>query len=194
MDDLSHPRSSGPGRRARAVALAAALAFAGIPAGPAPAVAAEPPLEQAVKASFLFKFAPFVEWPPRAFPAPGSAFAICLLGDNPFGTLVDEIVRGQRIGGRRVLVRRLGGPGDAAGCQMLFAGHSGDAGYAPWSGVAGQPVLTISDRSNGVPGAMIQFVNQGGRIRFQIDDGAAKANGLAISSKLLGLAIAVDRK
>jgi hypothetical protein len=41
---------------------------------------------------------------------------------------------------------------------------------------------------------MIQFVNQGGRIRFQIDDGAAKANGLAISSKLLGLAIAVDRK
>jgi hypothetical protein len=41
---------------------------------------------------------------------------------------------------------------------------------------------------------MIHFVTQGGRVRFQIDEGTARASGLKISSKLLALAVAVDRK
>jgi hypothetical protein len=55
-------------------------------------------------------------------------------------------------------------------------------------------VLTVTDRGSGAAGGMIQFVMQAGRVRFQIDEGAARANGLTISSKLLELAIAVDRK
>ncbi|WP_250890245.1 YfiR family protein [Sphingobium nicotianae] len=151
------------------------------------------PLEQAVKASFLFKFAPFVEWPDNGAGA-GKPFTICVVGEDPFGATLDEVVRGQRISGRSVNVRRLGDSGNAAGCQMLFAGRSSSAGYAPFAAVAGQPVLTVSDQKSGVQGSMIQFVMQAGRVRFQIDEGAARSNGLVISSKLLGLAISVERK
>ncbi len=161
-----------------------------------PVEASLPPstLEQAVKASFLFKFAPFVDWPPTALAAGERTFTICVAGGDPFGSVLDDVVRGQKIAGRSVAVRRLQAAGSAAGCRILFAGHSDDPGYAPFAALAGQPVLTVADRTGGPPGAMIEFVRQGGRVRFHIDDGAARANGLKISSKLLGLAISVNRK
>ena len=150
-------------------------------------------LEQAVKASFLFKFAPFVEWPPAAYNGTGP-FMICVAGEDPFGSVLDDVVRGQKMANRPVRIRRLGATGSVAGCHMLFAGRSAEAEYAPFAPLAGQPVLTVSDKNGGPPGAMIQFVTQAGRVRFQIDDNTARACHLKISSKLLGLAIAVDRK
>ncbi len=176
-----------------AIAGLGAIVFA-MGAGAVAAAVTQPSLEQAVKASFLFKFAPFVEWPSSAWSTSGRNFNICLRGDDPFGATLDDVVRGQRISGRTVTVRRLAQNAGVTGCQMLFAGRSGEAAYAPFADVAGHPVLTVTDRANGVPGAMIQFVMQGGRVRFQIDDSEARENGLVISSKLLGLAVSVDRK
>lgn len=192
MDPVTRPPRKRFGGR-RLIILAAWALVAGAWSG-GPRAASPQVLEQAVKASFLFKFAPFVEWPGNAIGAAGKSFTICLSGEDPFGATLDEVVRGQRISGRPVNVRRLGDSGSAAGCQMLFAGRSAAAGYMPFAEVAGQPVLTVSDQKSGVAGSMIVFVMQGGRVRFQIDDGAARANGLVINSKLLGLALSVERK
>ncbi len=177
-------------RRRRPVLLAACALLAAA-AGAAPA--AQSSLEQAVKASFLVKFAPFVAWPTGAFAGDSRTFVICVTGSDPFGPALDEVVRGQKIDGRPVAIRRLSGGGSTANCHMLFAGRSADPGYAPFSNLTGQPVLTVSDASSGVRGAMIELVMQSGRVRFAIDDSAARANGLVISSKLLGLAVKVDR-
>lgn len=185
MPPPSRPRFSR--RRPLLLATCALLATAA-----AAAPAAQPSLEQAVKASFLVKFAPFVEWPPSAL-GDGRPFVICVAGNDPFGPVLDDVIRGQKIGGRPVAVRRLGAGGNTGNCQMLFAGRSADPGYAPFSNLSGQPVLTVSDSSSGVRGAMIELVMQSGRVRFAIDDSAARANGLVISSKLLGLAVKVDR-
>lgn len=179
-------------RASRAAALASGI-LAGVWHG---GVSAAQPqqLEQAVKASFLFKFAPFVEWPASALSGPDRIFTICISGEDPFGQTLNEVIRGQRVAGRPVEVRRLADGASTTNCQILFAGRSGTANSAAFAGVAGQPVLTVTDRNTGVSGAMIQFVMQKGRVRFQIDDGMARANGLTISSKLLGLAVAVERK
>jgi len=50
-------------------------------------------------------------------------------------------------------------------------------------------VLTVTD-SQSSPG-IVDFVADEGRIRFRIDDQAAAENDLAISSKLLRLAMSV---
>ncbi|PJG46322.1 hypothetical protein CAF53_19205 [Sphingobium sp. LB126] len=160
-------------------------------AGPASSPTA---LERAIQANFLFKFAPFVEWPPDAFPAADRKFIICLVGEDPFGSLLEDVVRDQRMMGRPVVIRKVGGEGGPAGCHILFAGSSTETNYAPFTATEGQPVLTVADKAAGPGGAMIEFVRQNGRVRFQINDGAARAHGLRISSKLLGLAIMVDRK
>ena len=77
-----------------------------------------------------------------------------------------------------------------ANCQILFLGKVA-ASDMP-RGVAGQPVLTVTDRTRG-GGGIIQFVMQGNRVRFAVDIAAANTAGIQISSKLLGLAVEVAR-
>ncbi|WP_209045645.1 YfiR family protein [Rhizorhabdus histidinilytica] len=160
-------------------------AMVAVYAGAGPAA----PLEQAIKASYVTKFAPFVEWPAVAFAGPGSPFLICLSGRDSFGPVIDDLARGQRVRGRPVQVRRVADAASAGDCQILVIGAGTDGALVEG---AGKSMLTISDKSAGVDGGMIRFVRQGGRIRFEIDNGAARAAHLTISSKLLELAVTVN--
>jgi hypothetical protein len=153
--------------------------------------AADLPLEEAIKASYLYKFAPFVQWPSTAFDSPAAPLIICIGGQNPFGAALDEAVRGQRVNGHPIVVRHIEAVRPGLTCQILFVG--GDNSEEMLRAVAGEPVLTVTDRSRGVTGGIIQFVTTAGRVRFMIDLGTAQNSGIAISSKLLGLAVSVAR-
>jgi hypothetical protein len=158
-----------------------------------PAKAAGAPrasLEYAVKANYLYKFAPFVRWPPDSI-APGSPFSICLVGANGFGTMIDEAVRGQAVDGRPIAIRRIGSAAGLGGCQILFVGRTARASSI-LRAAAASPILTVTDHDHAGGGGMIDFRLHSGRVRFVIDDAAARASGLQISSKLLSLALAVN--
>ena len=177
---------SGTQRRKRALPI---LVMLGLASAPAPAAPGS--LEMAVKASYLTKFAPFVQWPSRAFAGPTSPLRICVAGDDAISGALDQAVRGQRMMDHPITVTRLASldPAVVANCQILFLGKSAGAMLR---GVAGQPVLTVTDRSRG-GGGIIQFVMQGSRVRFAVDIAAANNAGIQISSKLLGLAVEVAR-
>jgi hypothetical protein len=152
-------------------------------------------LEMAIKASYLYKFAPFVQWPPRAFASTASPLRICVAGDDVLSALVGEAVRGQRMHDHPMIVAHFA-TADAASmavCQILFLGNGVQPATDTLRGVAGQPVLTVTDRDRGGSGGIIQFVTQGSRVRFAVDVAAANSAGLQISSKLLGLALQVRR-
>jgi hypothetical protein len=146
-------------------------------------------LETDVKATYLYKFAPFVDWPTDAFAGPSSPFSICVAGRDPFGPVLDRAVAGQHAEGRAIEVRRLGEAEKPAGCHVLFVGGSGDRARQVLLAAKGLPVLTVTDAAS-APG-IIDFTLSGGRVLFRIDDEAAAANRLTISSKLLSLAVAV---
>jgi len=161
----------------------------------APQARADDPaaLALAVKAAFLYKFEPFVTWPAQAFPAPDSPFNLCVIGADPFGAVLDRAVDGQETAGHRVAVVRLTLLSRDAHCQMLYiAPAASPAARELEAAVDGTPVLTVTD-SIGDPSAkgMINFVIVDNRVRFEIDDAAAKRSGLQISSKLLSLAVSV---
>jgi hypothetical protein len=150
--------------------------------------------EYAMKANYLTKFAPFVEWPARTFAATDSPLRICVAGTDPFGPLLADIVKGQQVQGHPVTIDHPADPAAAAQCHILFVGQSDDHPAADMlRAMAGKPVLTVTDRSRGVPGGMIQFVQLEGRVRFIIDAASAEASGVQISSKLLELAVMVQR-
>ena len=149
-------------------------------------------LEYPVKATYLYKFAPFVTWPDSAFNAPNSPFVICVLGEDPFGPVLDQAVSTQRIGARALVIRRLERVDRGSGCQILYLGVSrGQSESDALAAVRGAPVLTVTDAARSEPQGVIHFVVQDNRVRFQIDDQAAAQNGLTISSKLLSLAVSV---
>ena len=146
--------------------------------------------ESAVKAIYLYKFAPFVEWPASAFPSRSSPFYFCVLGDDPFAVLLNQAVAGQLVDEHPVAVRRLRPEQDGAGCHVLYLdGQGGKVTADALRTVRGAPVLTVADQNpDGVRGAIIEFVVKNGHVHFNIDTTAATTNGVTISSKLLSLA------
>lgn len=148
---------------------------------------ADDTLEYAVKATYLYKLAAFVAWPPSALPA--NSFAICVVGNRPFGTLLDQAVAGQTVQQRPIVVRRYATITGNPGCQMMYvAGSDAQPVADVLAAVRGTPVLTVTDGQGDAAG-MINFVLQDGYVRFEIDPQMAAQSGLNISSKLLSLAV-----
>ena len=153
----------------------------------AASVPAAPANEYQVKAAFLFNFAKFVEWPANAFSDTSTPLVIGVLGHDPFGSYLDDVVRGERVNNRPMTVQRYRQVGDIKQCQVLFISRSeSDRIDQIVSSLKSRKILIVTDADGG-NGVMIRFVNQGNRIRFKIDVQAAKAANLVISSKLLRL-------
>lgn len=151
--------------------------------------------ESSVKAAFLPKFAPFVQWPASAFATPTSAIVLCAQGDDPVTALTERAAVGQSAWGRSIVVRRMPSVGAQAGCHLAYlAGSEAQSAGQALTALGGEPVLTVTN--NGASGArgMIDFVREGDRVRFDIDEAAAAERGLTISSKLLSLAREVKRR
>lgn len=159
-------------------------------AGKTPAVAA--PTEAMVKAAFLPRFARYVTWPPAARPGATEPIVLCTIGSDPFGPLLEQSVRSQGVDGHRIIVRRHASAANARGCHVAFVGGSSDQPTGQLlASLARQPVLTVTDSRTGSQRGIIHFAMDRGRVRFFIDEAAASQRGLGISSRLLGLAIAV---
>ena len=152
-----------------------------------PPVAAQANLETAVKATYLYKFAPFVTWPGGDAASP---FIICVVGDDPFGGQLDRAVAGQGYNGRPFQVLRMAAIAPQSPCAVAFLGGSRTQSVAAALKLLhGAPVLTVTDE--GQPAGIIAFEMQDGRVRFRIDEEAAEDGGMVISSKLLSLALSV---
>ena len=151
---------------------------------------AEGGIEIELKATFLYKFAPFVEWPAGAFVSPSAPFNICVVGADPFGPLLDQAVAHQTMGDHPIALRRLAVAGP--GCHIAYLGGAEAFVAQSVSQFRGSPVLTVTDVQPGASAhGIINFVVESNHVRFDIDDAAAAENRLVISSKLLRLARAM---
>jgi len=150
--------------------------------------------EYQLKAVFLFNFAQFVEWPASAFADEKSPLTIGVVGDDPFDGLLDDVVRGERVGQREIMVRRLKSIEEADGCQILFISKSESARLETMIAALGnRALLTVSDADRAARrGTMIRFVNEKRKIHLRINLDAAQRAGLVVSSKLLRAAEVVS--
>jgi len=169
-----------------AVVCAVILLFAGL-------AAERGATEYEVKAAFLLNFAKFVDWPPDAFASPGSPIAICVLGADPFGNNIDELVHGEAINGRSLIVRRITQAPAPLACQIVFTQQSGND-TSGILGSLGPGVLTVGEGDGFLrDGGTIAFVVENRRVRFDISLRAAAAASLKLSSRLLMVARTVER-
>jgi hypothetical protein len=148
------------------------------------------PSEYQVKAAFLFNFAKFVEWPTQTLAQAGSPFIIGVIGENPFDGDLEQTVKGKSVNGHPFEVKQIKALSELKGCHILFISKS-ERGRLPeiLNAISTSNVLTVSEMDRFLQsGGMINFVREGNKIRFEINDDAARQAGLRISSKLLNLA------
>jgi YfiR/HmsC-like len=148
-------------------------------------------IEYEIKATYLYKFVPFVEWPQSAVAAP--AFNLCIVGDDPVAAAIDQAAKGQTVAGKPLVVKHLPTAAPDAGCHVMYlAGTDAQTVAQALAAMKGAPVLTVTDEaSHPNDRGIISFVIDANHVRFDIDDAAAAQDGLVISSKLLGLAHSV---
>ena len=152
---------------------------------------------QRIKAAFLYKFAAYVEWPATAFAQSESPIVIGMVGSESIADEVESAIAGRSVAGRPLQVRRLQRAERAgACCQILFVGAATDkARVAELLAQAhGHPVLTVTDTDADHPkGSVINFLDGGDRVRFDISRDAAEKNGLQLRSQLLAVARQVSQ-
>jgi hypothetical protein len=153
--------------------------------------AKEPVLDEyAFKSAFLYNFAKFVTWPLESFPADRPFLNICLIGDAPFGSSL-EAISSKTIYEKQLTVQRIDNIEAISSCHVLFISKSEANRLKPiLESARSHHVLTVSDIERfDLSGGMIHLFTASDKIRFSINQDAAKLAGLEISSQLLKLSV-----
>jgi hypothetical protein len=153
--------------------------------------AAESYSEDAVKAAFLYRFTGYVDWPPQAVADP--QFTIAVLDADGVASELGRLLQNRQIQNRPAQVRSIRNLRELDGAQMLYIGGSHrDDLHRLISGVAGRPVLVVTNQDGGLDaGSSVNFLLIDQRVRFEISLDAAQGSGLRVASELLAVAIRV---
>jgi hypothetical protein len=149
--------------------------------------------EYQLKAAFLYNFTQFVEWPEGSLPE-DTPFVIGILGKDPFGNYLDELVDGEKVNGHPLIVQRFTSVDEIKTCHILFINVSDKSQLqAILKNLKSNNVLTVGDATHfSKNGGIVRFYTEDNKTRIHINLEAAKQADLTISSKLLRLAGIVD--
>jgi YfiR/HmsC-like len=164
----------------------AALVIVAVAAAPS-VCCAQAAAASTLKAAFTLNFVKFSEWPDLK---PGLPISICVSSEDSIAEAMTEAMSGQSVGGRAIHVVRLASDGALGGCHLLFLNEGGPRPLAETLEVAGRlPILTISDvEQSAKHGAIVEFIQESGRLRFAINIDTMERSHIKLSSRLLSLA------
>ena len=147
--------------------------------------------EHEVKAAFLYNFAKFTTWP--ADKLASGTLNVCVIGEDPFGSVLDAMMRDKVVRGVHVNVARYTKPQELTNCHIVFVGISSASQVQEVMQLASKcNFLTVGETTGFAEnGGMIGLTIQEGRVQFQINLAPLKRGGLQVSSKLLELAAIV---
>jgi YfiR/HmsC-like len=180
----------------KAFKVVVAIALCDLSAGVLLTAKANPavPPEYVIKAAYIYNFAMFVEWPADAFSRDDSPVVIGIIGTDPFGSALEEIVRDKKVSRKRFIIKRFQSYQDVKDCHILFFNS---AETARLSEIVQQlkraPVLLVGEAPEFARrGGMINFTVEDNKVRCEINVTAARRARLAISSQLLSLAKVIE--
>lgn len=146
--------------------------------------------EYQMKAAFLFNFARFVDWPEPVFSDTSQPICIGIMGWDPFGEDLDSIIKGKKLKGKNLIVKRFKTIDEFEGCHILYISTSENKRLSRIIELANlATILTVGESEDFVSkGGIIKLFNKNNKVRFDINLEAAEKSGLKISSRLLKLA------
>lgn len=147
----------------------------------------------AVKAAFLHRFASYVEWPSEAH---GSPFVIAVVDAENVASQLELLLPRIRLNGRKAEVRRISRVRELDGVHILYIGPNAFARTRALRSAAGKrPILLVTDHELGIEsGAIINFIETGRNVRFEVSLEASDRARLKIDSALLSVAARVERR
>lgn len=144
-------------------------------------------VEYKVKAGYLYNFTKFITWPEDN----GETFNLCIVGEDPFGDLIDPIEQRTAFG-RPIKLFRFNSLNKEQHCHILFVSASikdNNILKSMFAIQADNKSLTVGESKEfAAQGGGIGFVNRQGNIKLQINLKVLQQSDLKISAKLLEVA------
>lgn len=158
------------------------------------AYAATAAKEYQIKAVYLFNVVTFIQWPKNLYGARGNKFRLCILGTDPFGTLLKVVTRREKIAGRAIVISRLQSVEEAGECNTIFVSRSEKHQITHILDNVPKYALTVSDNDAFVrQGGMVElYTNRRRQVKLAVAPTNMEAGGLSVSSKLLKISTIVD--
>lgn len=150
--------------------------------------------EYQVKGAFLYNFAKFVEWPSQDMVGLEGEIRLCVLGSPHTAAVLAQVLEGRSAGKRQVSVRQVEDLTGASWCRIFFVTKSSELDAETVVNSLGVASILTVGESEGFAsaGGMVNFTTEASKVRFEINQAAARRAGLRISSKLLRLATIVE--
>ncbi len=157
--------------------------------------------EYQIKAAFLYNFVNFIAWPDSVFADDSEPYTICVLGDDPFGYLLNLTTENVVAKNRQLAIKRFAEVNtnddeELARCHILFISTSEASRINDvLLKLEKKPILTVSEIEDFVHlGGLIQFYTVRNRIRLKINRAELEAAQLKAAGTLLNLANICDRQ
>lgn len=143
------------------------------------------------KAGLICNFLRQCKWPERRFSGTDSPFIIGVFGNDQITGYLRENIQGRIIQGRPVQVKHVMQKTELPFCHLVFISRSERDRLRPILGdLRRENVLTVGETDNFLAsGGVIQFVNYGGTIRYQMSLDAARRERIEPGGFVLRMAI-----
>ena len=150
--------------------------------------------EYQIKAAYLYYFTTFVDWPSESYSRTDETVVVGVLGEDPFGAILDETLRGKSVNSRKLVVKRFSSIKEARDSHVLFISSSErDRLPSILKALEGAAVLTVGDLDQFASrGGQIAFRTEDKKVRFDINVAAVQRAHLKISAQLMKLGRIVD--
>jgi hypothetical protein len=146
----------------------------------------------AVMAGYLRALPAYVTWPTNTFTLPQDPWQVGILGPDPFGNRLEEVLHARQAAGRSFQIHRAASLKDLPDCEIIFVAiKDEDELKKVLAGLNSRPVLTVGDSKHFLDcGGIIQLQVQG-TIRMSINLDSAREAHLSVPTKMLELAAEV---
>ena len=146
--------------------------------------------EYQVKAAFFYHFANFVDWPASTFTATKGHLRICVMGQDPFGPILDATLSKKSVRDHPFEILRNPPTSQLRHCHVLYLPASASSQLrALRLHVTEEDVLTVGETLEFMKhGGMVQFFLNNQKVQFAVNTDVVNQTQLKVSSKLLRLA------
>src|SRR5689334_6771125 len=165
----------------------------GLAAGRTPAQPAASYSVESVKAAFLYRFLEYVDWPVEA--RQEGPLTIAVLADESLAAELQRTVRGRKAHGRDIVARSVTSLSEGIDADVLFVSAQWKKKLSDLVDEHGHdPVLVVTEGEGALErGSVINFLVVDGNVRFEVSLPAAEQRGLKLSSRLLSVALRIEK-
>jgi hypothetical protein len=150
--------------------------------------------ESAVKAAYIYRFVEYVSWPAQSFRTPDEPIVIGVVQEPDIAAELARLTQDRTVHNRRLSVIPVRDDRDLP-VHVLYVPRVNSARALRLVETARHhPILIVTDNADGLDsGGVINFITVGDRIQFEVSLEAARRAGLAISARLLAVALRVKK-